>query len=436
MVSADNVNYDVWELVFAYLNGPDLAAVTSVSRSFWACALPLLYRTLPFQNAQAKGYPRVKTPFAVLRSRPSYAIFARIVDIRAVPLSNPRAQKAGPELGFLADAHFAVASALNLTSFTCTAPSAIPSFLVPLQKKERLQHLRIHADLTVDMASELVKIDHLRSLVLDRASCWVLDVLPQWAEAMKNTLRQLTIFSSPVANPCVLAQTVERLPKLLGLHVVQCPNIPHAEVFALADHTPKLQSLACTVIGSSRSLPQVSFTELKHLALDIPGRCPPTSPLPTPITIPHSLTNILPLTRFTHLSSLAVFSNISEPLDDSALDGLLHVHGPSLRCLRLQGVSLDPDDIRNIAAQCTNLEKLLVPIPVDDMDEFIGALSHSESLRTLVDASVNGAHSHRVSLTNEPVRDLMGEVESLRRVISQNRFWTVRYLLSIVNLLP
>lgn len=66
-----------------------------------------------------------------------------------------------------------------------------------------------------------------------------------------------------------------------------------------------------------------------------------------------------------HLTSLAVRS--SEPLGNDAFYSLLETHGPSLRCLRLKGVPVDTEDVRNIAAECTALEKLLVPIPVDDI---------------------------------------------------------------------
>jgi hypothetical protein len=97
MVSADNLNYDVLLLIFAYLGESDLASVAAASQAFWAGALPLLYKTLPFRYAQAKGYPRVSfssanqtcllesfhaqvmTPFAVLRARPSFAVFVRNV---------------------------------------------------------------------------------------------------------------------------------------------------------------------------------------------------------------------------------------------------------------------------------------------------------------------------------------------------------------------
>jgi len=134
------------------------------------------------------------TPFAVLRSRP-FASFVHNVDVRALPFSSPK--KTEPDPAFLLDAHSAVTSTVNLTSFTCTVVNAVPSFLVPLQSKERLQHLRINSNLTAAQAALLVNIDHLRSLVLDSASLHVLNVLPEWTERMKKTLTFLTLNVRP-----------------------------------------------------------------------------------------------------------------------------------------------------------------------------------------------------------------------------------------------
>ena len=59
MVSADNINLDCLELIFAYLSGNDLVSVSLVSRSFLAAVIPRLYRTLSFGLHQAKRYPSV-----------------------------------------------------------------------------------------------------------------------------------------------------------------------------------------------------------------------------------------------------------------------------------------------------------------------------------------------------------------------------------------
>lgn len=60
MVSADNLNLDCLEIIFAYLYGNDLVSVSLVSRSFLAGVIPRLYRSLVFTLNQAKRYPAVR----------------------------------------------------------------------------------------------------------------------------------------------------------------------------------------------------------------------------------------------------------------------------------------------------------------------------------------------------------------------------------------
>ena len=59
MVSADNLNLDVLELIFAFLSGNDLPSVASVSRSFLAGVIPRLYQTISYRIRQGKGYDTV-----------------------------------------------------------------------------------------------------------------------------------------------------------------------------------------------------------------------------------------------------------------------------------------------------------------------------------------------------------------------------------------
>ena len=59
MVSADNLNLDVLELIFAHLSGNDLSSVALVSRSFLAGVIPRLYNTLSYRLRQGKGYALV-----------------------------------------------------------------------------------------------------------------------------------------------------------------------------------------------------------------------------------------------------------------------------------------------------------------------------------------------------------------------------------------
>lgn len=60
MVSADNLNLDVLEEIFAYIpRGPDLPAIALVSRSFLEAVVPRLYAKISFHLRQAKNFPDV-----------------------------------------------------------------------------------------------------------------------------------------------------------------------------------------------------------------------------------------------------------------------------------------------------------------------------------------------------------------------------------------
>lgn len=79
MVSADNLNLDVLELIFAHLAWKDLPSIALASRSFFAGVIPQLYCTLRFRSWHATRYPAVMSPFAVIVTHPELAINVRHV---------------------------------------------------------------------------------------------------------------------------------------------------------------------------------------------------------------------------------------------------------------------------------------------------------------------------------------------------------------------
>lgn len=60
MVSAENLNLDVLELICAHLSGHDLTQVSLVSRTFFAGAIPTLYRNIVYRLREAKAYDTVR----------------------------------------------------------------------------------------------------------------------------------------------------------------------------------------------------------------------------------------------------------------------------------------------------------------------------------------------------------------------------------------
>jgi len=147
MVSAESLNFDVLQIIFSHLSPHDLACVSQVSQSFLAGALPRLYRSLCFYHNQAKRYPRIVTPFAVVKAHPYLASHVQNIDIRVIPNTRVK-QRSQPDPRFLRDCISALQVAEFLASFTCTISNALPPLLPFIQLKPRLHTLRIEARLT------------------------------------------------------------------------------------------------------------------------------------------------------------------------------------------------------------------------------------------------------------------------------------------------
>ncbi|THH09233.1 hypothetical protein EW146_g8741 [Bondarzewia mesenterica] len=425
MVSADNLNYDVLELIFAWLSGHDLAAVSQVSRSFLAGAIPRLYKTINFSLKQAKTYPRTMSPFAVVLAHPHLAIHVRRIDIRAVPsLHSQLKTQAHPE--FLRDCLAAVAASKNLISFTCTPFHILPSFITPLQNKERLQTLRINASLATDQAEKLLHLTGLKSLTLEHASWIVVDSLPKWARSLQSTLTQLTLYMVADFNSCILDSTLPHLPKLRGLHIIGCPGVDHVDILRATVHTPLLESLAISTSEYRQysQLPNslVPLQHLRHLAIDSESH----SHLAT-TTIPALWSSIF---ESLHLWAAPLTSVALRPTTRLSCDGLIKelidMHGSTLKFLSLLNCTVSIESMADIAEKCTTLERLALPIAdVRDVTGFRLALRKSPSIHTLVDVGdAHTTHGPRVSLTTEPVRHMMEEIPSLHKVVSENRHWT------------
>ena len=62
MVSADNLNLDVLELISAHLDQHDLFHFCLVSRNFVAAATPILYRSIGYHFSQSSN-PALRVSF-------------------------------------------------------------------------------------------------------------------------------------------------------------------------------------------------------------------------------------------------------------------------------------------------------------------------------------------------------------------------------------
>jgi len=410
------------QIIFSYLSPPDLASVSQVCQSFLVGALPRLYRSLGFYHNQAKRYPRIVTPFAVVKAHPNLAAHVQNIDIRVIP--NTRVKRITlPDPHFLRDCVSALQVAEYLASFTCTIGSALPPLLPSL--KPRLHTLRIEARLTEEQTKIVCQLRELHSVTLENASSAVMDALPKWAESLKSTLKHLTIHTSPHLNRTVLQQTIKHLPKLRSLHVIGCLGVSHVDFLSVTEQTPLLESIAFTVMEPNFAcdLPQTSLNALKHFAVDLVV-CKLSPDGST--TVPRSLVlSLLSLTRFTHLASLALRLSDRQSFPTALIDEIAEMHGAHLRSVRFMGFTLDSWGLENLM-ECERLEKLAISVPVENIGTFSSALAGTATLHTLIDMVDHGAHGKQMSLTTDRVRMLLEDVPSLTRVVSGNRLWTSR----------
>ncbi|KAI5891276.1 uncharacterized protein SCHCODRAFT_02628600 [Schizophyllum commune H4-8] len=423
MVSADNLNFDVLELIFAFLASKDLPNVALVSRSFNAAVLPQLYRVLPFRQFHAKRHDVVMSPFAAVLAHPDLAIHVRQVDIQCIPL-----YKTGyPHPVFLRQCTQALALCTNLQTFRCSIPS-FPSFILSLEDKPRLTTLRMHGSLTTCQVERLLRINTLVSLVVDTATWTILDALPRWAESMEDSLENLTIFMAPDLNEGVLRSTVLSLTRLRSLHVVGCQKIDHNALLNLTEHTPLLESLALTATDSTCPLSTADHTlaNLRHLAID--GRWHQSSS--NMLTVLNTIMDHINAAAPTLTSFVLRFHERSKTqLTLPLLKPILDAHKNTLRTLSFIECTVGLDLVAHICNVCPIIQRLEIGFPAMDplgQVAFTSMIARSFSIRVLVDLNSHnhGPQSHKLTLSPEGVKNFMSNVRNLRTIITDGRVWT------------
>ncbi|KAH7906943.1 hypothetical protein BJ138DRAFT_558559 [Hygrophoropsis aurantiaca] len=464
MVSADNLNLDVLELIFAHLSGDDLVSIALVSKSFLAGVIPRLYHTVLFRARHAKKYAsfdakkNAKTsallsPFVTLRAHPDLAIHVRCIGILAAPLTTATPPQIHPH--FLSELATALTHTTNLASFACLPRMHIlPPILRVLRDRERLVCLRVSGALSTAQCALLMDVGvggsegggrgrGLSNVTLDFPSWNVVDILPRWTLSLQQTLTSLTIFNSPDLHESILDATVAQLPRLRGLHVIGCPKIGHASMLQAVMHTPLLEDLSLTIIEPGKpNLPQPVLPHLRHLSIDARTAMVPAAPdvnHPFPFLgnlAPNALDAVLRVSSHALRSLTLRLSerhlNTNEGANDNddqtqaqtastLWDSILST---SLTHLALMDCTPDADAVRKICTRCSELKRLEVAFPVKDVRKFTLALAQSQTLHTLIDtADAHATHGSRVALTPDDARFLMNTVPSLRRVVSDGRMW-------------
>ncbi|KAG1789158.1 uncharacterized protein HD556DRAFT_1297242 [Suillus plorans] len=424
MVTADNLNLDVLELIFAFISGSDLVAVSSVSKSFLAGVIPCLYATISFTAKHTKRYrPEgggIISPFLTLRNHPDLAVHVRQIDIHCAPFI--AAGQIHPK--FLWETADALRVCKNLTSFVC-GPRILPALLGSLQGKERLQDLHIYAALTTTQGEMLQKITTLRSLTLDYPTWNIVDSLTRWAQPLQRTLSHLTIFMSQEVNGILLEALLPLLPRLRGLHLIGCPKAPHTVVIkAATTHTPSLKEFSFTIFENTPPpslfcLPTITLPSLQHLAIDV-----------RPTSDATAMTMASLFVSLTSLSTLVLkFADRQLPIWNSVIDLIAPPSAVTvpLKRLALMDCAVPIDMVGKLSSKCKDLEMLEIPLPIKDIQAFTAAISSLKELHTLTDVGdAHASHGPRATLARNDVRYMMRACVNLRTIVSDGRMWTGR----------
>ncbi|GJE93472.1 F-box protein [Phanerochaete sordida] len=420
MVSADNLNLDCLELVFAYLSGNDLFSVSLVSKSFLAGVVPYLYRTLAYHLGNAKRYPSVMTPFETIVKHPSLAVHVHNIDIRTVPLV-----KAAVQPRFMGNVIKCLDLCKNLRTFTCT-PNILPALLVPLKPHENLRGIRVNATLTMQQAEIIKSLTQLRTLALDACSWNIVDALPDWTRRMSATLTTLTLHTIQELNDTVLNSMLPNLPHLTSLYVVGCAKIEHGTILQATRHTPRLENLAFTAWDST-ALPAVlpELPSLRHLAVDT-HIAPIVNGLPNSSS-PSLWPAVVVQTKAWGCALASITLRLSDKvaLSHSFVQDLLDAHGATLEYIALINVDAAWESVRAIAVKAKKLERLAMHIPTKDVKAFSAVLGRSQTLQTITDiGESHTTHGSHAFLTRDSVRTMMGEVPGLKKLVTTDRVWT------------
>ncbi|PPQ90848.1 LOW QUALITY PROTEIN: hypothetical protein CVT25_007383 [Psilocybe cyanescens] len=343
MVSADNLNLDVLEVIFSFLSGSDLPAVALVSRSFLAAVIPRLYNTISYRIRQGKGYASGETmsPFAAVIAHPHLAIHVQNIEISTVPTL-----KSVMHPVFVRECREALQICKNLKSFKCTVQNVLPMLLPALQEKERLESLRVYANLTTVQAKMLVNIKRLHSLSLEFASWNTVDLLPSWSLSLSRTLTTLSFYMINELNEGIFESVLRNLPNLLGLHVIGCPKLDHVAVLKHLTKTPLLESLSMTTTETPRPLPlmPLSLHHLKNLAFDAKYSMQPS---PSPMVLSSILTYLKSASP--SLTSFAIkMPERKVVVGDSFIDLLIDNHKRTLRRLAFLDCGVSRESIIKI----------------------------------------------------------------------------------------
>lgn len=183
------------------------------------------------------------------------------------------------------------------------------------------------------------------------------------------------------------------------------------------------------------------LSKLQHLVID-------TRETVIPFDVGTTIwSRILGLTKASDafLQSLTLKLSSRQDISDDFISRLISVHGDSLRDLRLLNCELSKPSLSRIAEDMKDLEIFSAAVNIKNIvsslnlinmyllfinswykHNFAKSMSPSKQLHTLVNIDLNTEHAVRPSLTQGDVETLSEHIPSLRSIISEGRYWTVR----------
>ncbi|KAF8518657.1 hypothetical protein BU17DRAFT_48405 [Hysterangium stoloniferum] len=424
MVSADNVNYDVLTLIFAFLGANDLVSVCLVSQSFRAGAIPWLYKKIQFRLSHMKRWPLLQSPFTTILENPKLGVHLRSCDIKSVPRLKDR-----PHPRFISSCVESLSLCPNLTSFTCTA--SVSPFLSILSTKTRLADLKLYASaLNTDQSRILSKVNGLHSLSLYEASLNICQALPRWIPTMHGTLTSITITNSRDLNQTVLNAIVPPSSRLRGLHIIGCAKVSDQAMLRLIPRTPLLESLSLTIWEypgptTPRYESALPLPYIRHISIDI--RCT-VYVSPQPDAVPLFLKMLTPF-EACPLKSLTLRFSERTHLPDSFICLVIKHYSSMLVRFNALNATIGSEIMDGLMQHCIRLEQLAVVLPTEpgEMELFTAAMRSGWALDTLIDVGdSHSAHGRKGALQGSHVWGLFRSSGYLKKIISGNRCWTVR----------
>ncbi|KZT64234.1 hypothetical protein DAEQUDRAFT_732903 [Daedalea quercina L-15889] len=358
------------------------AALCLVNKPFYTFAVPYLYERAFIYAWNKEAKAKVVKLFRTLSSCHHLAKHVQRLEIRDFPKSFYVAEnEATLQLCLLG-----IKNCANLRSCTWTRDGSLTTeILEALVSVAHLEELEIngnhenHYDPWV-----LRKFTRLRRISLIMPRHAVIDVLPTWTGATRNTLRHLTILCKTPGsvNDATLQDMAPNLQNLERLYIAGCVKVTDRGVWAiLSGNTHGLLSLGME--GLSPSFDMANFSELctrhnallrlRSITLTINGA-------PTWKKDVLDLLHPAPLEQF-HISTIG--GNVGPALGEEFCNAIVDRHRARLIRFSVHRLKMNLASVDYICRKCERLEQLFVVVEQGSLSKLGPILAQAKTLRAV-----------------------------------------------------